>query len=141
MRVPNCWSRPFHPVLSDPPPSPLDSGSISWPRPQLSRRKRQHRDPPHHTPKQPPRQMSFRQKKPVVASMFHLPSTRLHQPLLQTRERPVLDSLGRRQPPPQIPQVVGQQAQRQPHLVRAETMTTQSRHLHRLLPLFSSLLG
>ena len=60
------------------------------PRPQLSRRKRQHRDPPHHTPKEPPRQMALRQQKPVVAGMLHQPSTRLHQPLLQAGQRPVL---------------------------------------------------
>src|ERR1035437_4438932 len=73
--------------------------------------------------------------------MFDQPSSGLHQPLLQTRQRPVLDSLGQHQPPPQIPQIVGQQAQRQPHLVRAETMATQSRHLHRLLSLFDPLLS
>src|SRR5271166_6105494 len=36
--------------------------------------------------------------------MFHQSSAGLHQPLLQTCQRPVLDSLGQRQPPPQIPQ-------------------------------------
>src|SRR5271169_4018919 len=112
IRVPQLLTTAFARVLSDTPPSPLDSGSISRPRPQLSLRKRQHRDPPHHSRKELPRQMSFRQKKPLVASMFYQPSARLHQPMLQTRQRPVLDSLGQRQPPPQIPQVVGQQAQR-----------------------------
>src|SRR5271157_59629 len=39
----------------------------------------QRRDPPHHTPKQPPRQMALRQQEPVVAGMLHQLSTRLHQ--------------------------------------------------------------
>jgi hypothetical protein len=43
--------------------------------------------------------MSFGQQQPVVAGMFHQPSTSLHQPLLQAGQRPVLDSLGQRQPP------------------------------------------
>src|SRR5271165_6873274 len=60
----------------------------------------QHRDPPHHTPKEPPRQMALRQQQPVIAGVFHQASTGLHQPLLQAGQRPVLDSLGQRQPPP-----------------------------------------
>ena len=66
----------------------------------LSTRQRQGADPPNHASKKPPVQMSFRQQQPVVAGMFHQPSTGLHQPLLQARQRPVLDSLGQRQPPP-----------------------------------------
>jgi hypothetical protein len=48
--------------------------------------------------------------------------------------------VGQRQSPPQIAQIVGQQAQRQPHLVATETVTGEAGHLHRLLafldPLF-----
>src|ERR1019366_918771 len=36
--------------------------------------------------------------------MFHQPSPRFHQPLLQAGQRSVLDALGQRQPPPQIAQ-------------------------------------
>ena len=43
--------------------------------------------PPHHTPIQPPRQMALRQHQPVVAGMFHQPSARLHQSLLQTLQK------------------------------------------------------
>jgi len=97
----NCWSRPFHPVLSNTPPSPFGCGSISrLPQLRLSHRQRQPGEPPEHTAKQPLRQMALCQQKPVVAGMFHQQSTRLHQPLPQTRQRPVLDSLGQRQPPP-----------------------------------------
>jgi hypothetical protein len=53
--------------------------------------------------------------------MFDQPPACLHQPLLQTRQRPVLDTLGQRQSPIKIAQIVGQQAQRQPYLVRAKT--------------------
>src|ERR1019366_374110 len=94
------------------------SGSISrLPQPRLSRRKRQPSDPPEHTAKQPFRQMALRQQQPIIAGMFHQPSTRLHQPLLQAGQRPVLDLLGQRQPPPQIAQVVSQHTQSQPYLV------------------------
>jgi hypothetical protein len=41
----------------------------------------------------------------VVARMLHQPPSRLHQPLLQTRQRPVPDSLGQGQPPPQVAQI------------------------------------
>src|SRR5664280_2870224 len=82
---------------------PFYCGAISrLPQPRLSRRKRQPGEPPEHTAKQPFRQVALRQQQPIIAGMFHQPSSRLHQPLLQTRERPVLDSLGQRQPPPQI---------------------------------------
>jgi hypothetical protein len=72
--------------------------------------------------------------------MFHQPSSGLHQPLLQAREGPVLNPSRQTQAPPQVPQIVGQQAQRQPHLVRAETMARQARHLHRLLAFLDPLL-
>src|SRR5450756_1555905 len=72
--------------------------------------------------------------------MFHQPSSGLHQPLLQAGQGPVLNPSRQTQPPPQIPQVVGQQAQRQPHLVRAEPMAREPRHLDRLLSLLDPLL-
>jgi hypothetical protein len=40
------------------------------------------------------------------------PATRLHQPLLQTGQRPVVDRLRQHQPPPQVPQVVALSRQR-----------------------------
>jgi len=72
--------------------------------------------------------------------MFYQPSSGLRQSLLQARQRPVLNSSRQTQTPPQIPQVVGQQAQRQPHLVRAKTIAKEPRHPHRLLPLLDPLL-
>jgi len=99
----------------------------------LSRRYRQQRDPTQHRPEPPPVQMSFREEESVITCMLHQSPSGLHQPLLQTGQRPVLDSSGQRQPPPQIAQIVGQQAQRQPHLIGAKPMTGKPRHLDRLL--------
>lgn len=67
----------------------------------------------------------------IVPGMLDQPPTRLHQPLLQTRQRPVVDLPGKRQPPPEISQVVGDQAQQKPDLVRPESVAAQLRHLRR----------
>src|ERR1039458_3978405 len=72
--------------------------------------------------------------------MFYQPASGLHQPLLQAGQGPVLNPSRQTQPPPKIPQVVGQQAQRQPHLIRAKTMTRQAGHLYGPLPLPAPLL-
>jgi len=64
-----------------------------------------------------------RQQQPV-AGVLDQTATRLHQPLLQAGQRAVLDPLRQRRaqraPPPQVPQVVGDRAQPQPHLVGTE---------------------
>src|SRR5208337_1399564 len=67
----------------------------------LSSGHRQQRHPDAASPRTAAVQMTFRQQKPVVASMFHQPPSGLHQPLLQTRQRPVLDPSGQSQPPRQ----------------------------------------
>ena len=85
----------------------------------LGGRYRQQCDPAQHRSESPSIEVSFRQEKPIVAGMFHQPSSGLHQPLLQTGKRPVIDSSGQCQSPPQIPQVVSEHAQPQPHLVGA----------------------
>ena len=54
----------------------------------LSRWHRQCRKPPHDRPEQPPCQVPFRQQQPIVPRMFHEAATRLHQSLLQARQRP-----------------------------------------------------
>jgi hypothetical protein len=48
-----------------------------------------------------------------MSSVLDPASARFHQPLLQARERPVVDFL-RQQQPPQVAQVVGQYAQLEP---------------------------
>src|ERR1035437_4853056 len=73
--------------------------------------------------------------------MFHQPSARLHQSLLQARQRPVANPLRKYQSPPEVAQVIGDHAQPQPHLVGPEPVTTQPCHLHRLLAFLDPLLG
>jgi hypothetical protein len=93
----------------------------------LSRRHRQRRKPPHDRSEQPPRQVPFGQKSRVVPGVFDQTTTRLHRALLQARQRLRVDPLRQREPPPQIPQVVGDDAQ--------------PRHLNSLLAFPNPLLG
>src|ERR1019366_2668183 len=72
--------------------------------------------------------------------MFDQPAARLHQPLLGTRQRPVPDSLRQSQTPPKVSQVIGNDGQPQPRLVRPEPVTNEPRHLHCLLSFFDPLL-
>jgi len=66
----------------------------SWPQPvALPCADRESRHPLQHRSEQPPGQMTLRQQQPIIAGMFHQPAARLHQPLLETRQRPVPDSL------------------------------------------------
>ena len=96
--------------------------SFSWvPQPRLSRRKRQPIDPPQHIGKQPPRQITLRQQQPIIAGMFHQPAARLHQPLLETRQRPAPDPLRQNQPPPKVAEIIGNDGQPQPYFIRAES--------------------
>jgi len=83
--------------------------------------------------------MPLGQLQPVVARMLDEPSPGLHQPLLQAGQRPLPDRRGQRQPPPQIPEVIGDQTQPQPHLVSAKAMAGKPRHRDRLLALFNPL--
>ena len=124
-------SSKFHAHPSRPsPPFPLISLQTGL---RLPRRHREGGNPSHHRPEQPPRQMAFRQQQPVVPRVLHQPAAGLHQPLLQTGQRPVVDSLRQHQSPPQVAQVVRHHTQPQSRLVRSEPMATQPGHLHRLL--------
>lgn len=62
----------------------------------VRQRPRQRSDHSQHAAKTLPREMPFGQKQPVIARMFHQPSARLHQGLLQTRQRPVPNLLRQR---------------------------------------------
>jgi hypothetical protein len=55
--------------------------------------------------------ISFGEQQPVVPGMLYEACTNLHEPLLQARQRPDLDSLRQHLTAPQIAQVLGQQAQ------------------------------
>lgn len=120
----------------------LRSSPLEYPRrvADLPRRQRQCLDPSQHGPQQTPREVAFRQQQPIVAGMLDQPPTRLHQPLLQAGQRPVVDFPCQDQPPAQVPQIVGNHAQPQPDLVRAEPMATQPCHLDRLLSFLDPLL-
>ena len=67
--------------------------------------------------------MAFCQQEPIVPGMLNQSPAGLDHALLQAGQGPVAYSLGQRQPPPQVAQVVSQDAQLQPHLVGAEAMT------------------
>jgi len=71
----------------------------------------QRTDSPEHHSKQASRQVTLGQQQPVIPRMLHQPPTRLHQPLLQTGQRPGVNSLRQQQPPPQVTEVVRQHAQ------------------------------
>ena len=79
------------------------------------------------------------QQQPVIAGVQDQASAGFHQALQQAGERPVVDAFRQHQPPPQVAQVVGGHTQPQPHFVRPETMTGQTRHLHRLFAFFDPL--
>ena len=70
-------------------------------------------------------QAPFGQQHPGTALKFQ-------QPLLQTRQRPVLDSSEQRQPSPQAARIVGQQDQRQAYLGRTKPMAASPLHLYGL---------
>ena len=84
--------------------------------------------------------MTLRQQLPVIPGVLDQSATRLHQSLLQARQRPVADPVWQHQPPPEIPQVVSCRAQPPAHLVRPEAVAARPRHLHRLLAFFDPLL-
>jgi len=65
--------------------------------------------------------------------MFPQPLVGFHQPLRHTRRRPVLNSLTWQQVTPKVSQILGGQAQPEPHLVRPKVITTQLHHLNRVL--------
>ena len=71
--------------------------SVPW---ELSSRHSSAQPPP---PSISPSSLRFRclsaQQQPVIASMLDHPSNGLHWPLLQARQRPILDPVGQPQPP------------------------------------------
>ena len=46
-------------------------------------------DPSDHGPEESPRKMALGQQQPVIPTVLQQPTARLHQPLLQARQRPV----------------------------------------------------
>ena len=72
--------------------------------------------------------------------MLHEPAPGLHQPLLETRERPAFDPRRQDQSAPEVAQVVGQDAQLPAHLVCPEPMARQPRPVGGLLAFLDPLL-
>jgi len=64
----------------------------------------------------------------------------LEQPLLETRERRVPDGVGQHQPPQQVAEVIGDDAEEQPHLVGPEPMTGEPGPVSRRLAFLDPLL-
>src|SRR6516225_1234618 len=78
-------------------PCPIVAEALLPPGGGLSRWQGQQLDPPQHGPEQPSRQMTLRKQQPVVAGVLHQPAARLHQPLLQAGQRPLVDSFRQHQ--------------------------------------------
>ena len=104
-------------------------------------RYRQGADPLQHRPEQAPSQVTPRQEQSVVARVFHEPCARLDEALLETGQRPRVDPLREHEPPPEMPNVVGEPAQRPLDLVRLEPVTGSSCPRHRLLAFLDPWLG
>jgi hypothetical protein len=94
-----------------------------------------------HVRKQPPREMALRQQQPVVARMLYEPSAGLDQPLLQAGQRPGGDPHQQRQPPPEVLEVLRNQAQPQPDLVGARAVAAKPRQRDRLLAFLDPMFG
>jgi hypothetical protein len=73
--------------------------------------------------------------------MLDQPPAGFHQPLLQAGKRPLPDPRGQRQPAPQVPEVISNQAQPQPDLVGAKAVAAKPRQRDRLLALLDPLFG
>ena len=65
----------------------------------------------------------------------------LEQPLLKAREGPVLNGDGENEPAQQVAEVVGDDAEEQPHLIGSKAVTEEPRPVGRGLALLDSLLG
>ena len=77
---------------------------------RLARPDRQRPDPPEHPPKHASGQVALGQHKLVVPGVPDQPPTRLDEALLEAGQRPRVDLRRQHEPPPQIPQVVREQA-------------------------------
>ena len=92
-------------------------------------------------PEQPPGQVALGQQEPVVTGVPDQSPARLDEALLETGERPRIDPRWQDEPPPQIAQVVRQDAQLQPDFVGSEPVARQPRPVRGLLAFLDSLLG
>jgi hypothetical protein len=79
-------------------------------------------DAPDDLPKQALCQVALGQLEHEVPGMSDEAATGLEQPLLQARQRPTPNGQGQDEPAQEIAQIVGDDAQEQPHLIGPESM-------------------
>src|SRR5207245_2064615 len=91
--------------------------------------------------KEGPCQVAFGELQGEVPGMSDQPPAGFEQPLLETREGPVLDGDRQDQPTQQIAEVVGDDAEQQTNLVSPEAVTGEARPVSRGLALLDPLLG
>src|SRR5437016_13926860 len=68
--------RPLPPTLF--PPLPPCSLKFARPAARLPRWHGQQADPPYHGPEESPAQMALGQEQPIITTMLHQPTARLH---------------------------------------------------------------
>src|SRR6476620_1921669 len=105
-----------------------------WLRPQF-------RDEPQNLLEHLPCDGDLRHLEDNIASVAHHLRADLDQLVLQTRQRPVLDRLRRRQRAQEIAEVVGERMKLEPHRVSVERSARQSRPLDRAFALLDPLLA
>jgi hypothetical protein len=81
---------------------------------------------PPRMPKEASRQVALGELQGEVPGMPDEPAAGLEEPVL-TRQRPALDGRGQDEPAQQIAEVVGDDAEEQPDLVRPEAVTGEAR--------------
>jgi hypothetical protein len=102
-------------------PVPLIASAPEWGS-RSRRMPRQSLDAPEDLPKQAVRQVTFGKRQGEVPGMPDEASAGLEEPLLEARERPVLDGQRQGQPMEQIAEVVGDDSQEQADLIRPEAV-------------------
>src|SRR5215470_14970387 len=105
-----------------------------WLRPQL-------RDEPQNLLEHLPCDGDLGHLEDNIAAVAHHLRADLDQLVLQTRQRPVLDRLRRRQRAQEIAEVVGERMKLEPHRVGGERSARQSRPLDRAFALLDPLLA
>ena len=88
---------------------------------------RQSLDAPENLPKEAARQVAFGQLQDEEPGVPDQAPASLEKPLLQARQRPVLDGPGEGESAQEIPEVVGDDPEEQAHLVGPEAVAGETR--------------
>ena len=97
-------------------------------------------DAPENLHEQVRRQVALSELQDEVPGMPDQAAASLEGSLLEARQRPALDGAGEGEPAQQIPEVVGDDAQEQPHLIGAKAVTGEPGAVDRGLALLDPLL-